>query len=575
MLTGNDLSDYTDLMDNIHKNTQSNTHALAQLTKKIESLLHTPSAIPEQILLKSYNEWMQCISKDHNKIINLHKKIHSDLFSFESHDNKQFMTNLWMKWPYALIEDSYKLVDSWRHELFEDVDGLSEESKQVMKFLSDQAYASLSPKNTLATNPEALKRTIEERGANLLRGAKHMLEDWQAELDGATPPSELPFQPGKDVALTPGKVVFRNKLIELIQYSPATETVSANPILIVPAWIMKFYILDLSAHNSMVKYLVEQGHTVYIASWLNPQEEDRNLCMDDYIRCGFLEAVDTISDIQPNTKIQAVGYCIGGTLASIGAAVMARENDDRLQSLSLFTAQTDFAEGGEIRLFINDFQLNSLEEMMQAEGYLDSKYMGGSFAALRPEAQWSAMVQKYIHGERPKLNDLMSWNSDGTRMPAAMHSEYLRKLYQNNDLAEGKFEFEGKHVSINDITIPAFIVGTSTDHVAPWKSVYKIDQQLGSEEVSFLLTSGGHNAGIICGPSHPRRKHQLFTRHADDASLSPENWLEIAPHHEGSWWPNWNRWLIAHSDGEVPATAELGSAAHPPLCDAPGTYVFG
>lgn len=575
MLTGNDLSDYTDLMDNIHKNTQSNTHTLALLTKKIESLLNTPSAIPEQILLKSYNEWMQCISKDHNKIINLHKKIHSDLFAFESHDNKQFMSNLWMKWPYALIEDSYKLVDSWRHELFEDVDGLSEESKQVMKFLSDQAYASLSPKNTLATNPEALKRTIEERGANLLRGAKHILEDWQAELDGATPPSELPFQPGKDVALTPGKVVFRNKLIELIQYSPATDKVSANPILIVPAWIMKFYILDLSAHNSMIKYLVEQGHTVYIVSWLNPQEEDRNLCMDDYIRYGFLEAVDTISDIQPNTKIQAVGYCIGGTLASIGAAVMARESDDRLQSLSLFTAQTDFAEGGEIRLFINDFQLNSLEEMMQAEGYLDSKYMGGSFAALRPEAQWSAMVQKYIHGERPKLNDLMSWNSDGTRMPAAMHSEYLRKLYQNNDLAEGKFEFEGKPVSINDITIPAFIVGTSTDHVAPWKSVYKIDQQLGSEEVSFLLTSGGHNAGIICGPSHPRRKHQLLTRHVDDTSLSPEKWLEVAPHHEGSWWPNWNRWLLAHSDGEVPATAKLGSIAHPPLCDAPGTYVFG
>ncbi|HRO60990.1 MAG TPA: alpha/beta fold hydrolase, partial [Burkholderiaceae bacterium] len=284
---------------------------------------------------------------------------------------------------------------------------------------------------------------------------------------------------GRDVGITPGKVVLKNRLIELIQYSPTTEVVHPEPILIVPAWIMKYYILDLSPHNSLVRYLVSQGHTVFCVSWKNPNSEDRDLGMDDYIDLGLRAAIDTVEATVPGQKIHATGYCLGGTLLSIGAAAMARDGDDRLATVTLFAAQTDFTEPGELALFIDDSQVSLLDARMAETGYLTAAQMAGAFQLLRSyDLLWSRIVSEYLMGDRASLNDLMAWNADATRMPARMHSEYLRRLFLNNDLAEGRYQVDGRLISMHDLRVPVFAVGTVKDHVAPWRSAFKLHSQI-------------------------------------------------------------------------------------------------
>jgi polyhydroxyalkanoate synthase len=350
--------------------------------------------------------------------------------------------------------------------------------------------------------------------------------------------------------------------------------VKPEPVLIIPAWIMKYYILDLSPHNSLVRYLTEQGFTVFMISWKNPGPDDRDLSMEDYRNLGALAALDAVNAIVPARKVHAVGYCLGGTLLAIAAAAMARDRDERLATVSLFAAQADFTEAGELTLFINESQLSFLEDMMWEQGFLDTKQMAGAFQMLRSnDLIWSRAVRDYLMGERQPMTDLMAWNADATRMPYRMHTEYLRRLFLDNDLAEGRYQAGGKPVALTDIRVPLFAVGTELDHVAPWQSVYKF-HLLTDTEITFLLTKGGHNAGIVSEPGHPHRHYRVSTQPSDGHYIDPAVWLAETPTTEGSWWPEWSRWLAAHSGESVaPPATGAPQAGYAAICDAPGSYV--
>jgi len=379
------------------------------------------------------------------------------------------------------------------------------------------------------------------------------------------------------VAVTPGQVVFRNSLIELIQYQSINQKVYAEPILIVPAWIMKYYILDLSPQNSMVRYLVEKGHTVFMISWINPTAADRDIGMDDYREDGVMAALDAISTILPGRKVHSVGYCLGGTLLTLTAAAMARDGDHRLKTVTLFAAQTDFSEAGELLLFINESQVAFLEDMMWDQGYLDAGQMVGAFQLLRSnDLIWSRMVHDYLLGQRQSLNDLMAWNADQTRMPFRMHSEYLRHIFLGNELATGHYKVKGRSVAITDIRAPIFTVATEQDHVAPWRSVYKINLLADADQVTFLLTSGGHNAGIVSEPGHGRRSYQVAYRTDQDRYIDPDTWQATIPRQQGSWWPAWQTWLVKHSAEHQVSPPSMGAPEKGlyPICQAPGTYVL-
>ena len=486
----------------------------------------------------------------------------------------RFVGDEWQRWPYNFIHQAFLLQQQWWYNATHHVRGVSERHGAMVEFGARQILDMVAPSNFPLTNPEILHRTIATGGLNLVTGLQHFMEDCERAVSGKKPVGAENFVVGRDVAVTPGKIVYRNRLIELIQYAPATREVRPEPILIVPAWIMKYYVLDLSPHNSLVKFLTQQGFTVFMVSWKNPGPEDRDVGLDDYRALGVMSALETIGAILPDRKVHAVGYCLGGTLLSIAAAAMARDGDERLATVTLLAAQTDFTEAGELMLFIDESELAFLEDMMWEQGFLDSRQMAGAFQMLRSnDLVWSLVIHDYLLGGRQQLTDLMAWNADATRMPYRMHAEYLRNLFLNNDLAEGRLLVGDRPIALADLRVPIFAVGTERDHVAPWRSTYKINLQTAGE-ATYLLTSGGHNAGIVSEPGHAGRNFRVaITR--NNHYLDPDRFWNEAAHKDGSWWPEWVAWLQYRS-GTPTAAPPMGAPQSdlPPLGDAPGTYVL-
>jgi polyhydroxyalkanoate synthase subunit PhaC len=489
--------------------------------------------------------------------------------------DRRFAAPEWESPPFNLLAQAFLLREQWWHDATTGVRGVAPANEAIVEFSVRQVLDMLAPSNFAATNPEVLQKAFQSGGENFLFGWQNWCSDLMRLMSPGKPPVENEeFVVGKTVATSRGKVVFRNELIELIQYYPTAGKVHPEPILIVPAWIMKYYILDLSPQDSLVKYLTGEGFTVFMISWRNPGPEDRDIAFDDYRTLGVKAALSTINDVVPGRQIHALGYCLGGTLLSIASATMARDGDDRLKSITLLAAQTDFTEAGELTLFINESQVAFLEDMMWERGYLDTTQMAGAFQLLRPnDLIWSHVSRDYLMGERAPSSDLMAWNADATRLPYRMHSEYLRKLFLHNDLAEGRYLVEGKPIALSDIRTPMFIVGTLRDHVAPWKSTYKIHYQVDAD-VTYLLTSGGHNAGVVAPPSQQGHFYQTKTKPAGAPYIGPDEWLKVAPRTDGSWWPEWMRWLGARSGEpcEPPRIGVVGADGES-LPDAPGDYV--
>jgi polyhydroxyalkanoate synthase subunit PhaC len=487
-------------------------------------------------------------------------------------DDHRFNAARWRDLPFNLVHQSFLLAEEWWVAACSAPAGTARADERIVSFSARQWIDMFSPSNVPWLNPEVIDATINTFGHNLLRGTVNWLDDVREAQGG--PPATSGFVIGENLAATPGKVVLRNELMELIQYAPATPLVYREPILIVPAWIMKYYILDLSPHNSLIRWLVGQGNTVFAISWRNPGAEMHETSLEDYHTKGVLAAVDAVEAICDGALTHAVGYCLGGTLLSIAAAAMARDGDQRLASVTLFAAQTDFTEAGELQLFITEDQLDFLDDLMRVQGYLDTRQMAGAFGMLRSnDLIWSRLIRQYLLGEREHPSDLMAWNADGTRMPARMHSEYLHRLFLDNELAEGHFTAGGKPVSIGDIHVPLFAVGTETDHIAPWRSVHKLHLQ-NDGDLTFVLTSGGHNAGVVSEPGHPHRHYRIHRRHREMPYLGPDDWMAQAEQHEGSWWPAWQAWLTAHSTEKI-TPPDLGNEQFPPLDAAPGRYVHG
>ena len=490
--------------------------------------------------------------------------------------DSRFQDDVWQHPPFRLWYENFLAAEHWWRKATHDIVGVSPHHQEVVAFAARQLLDVMSPSNTPWTNPEVAQETLRTGGANLVAGFSNWIEDARRTMAKQLPVGAEAFKVGETLATTPGKVVFRNHLIELIQYASATTTIHPEPILIVPAWIMKYYILDLSPHNSLIGYLVRQGHTVFCISWRNVTAEDRDISLEDYRRLGVIAALDAISAIVPGWKVHAAGYCLGGTLLALAAAAMAETGDDRLKTMTLLAAQTDFSEPGELQLFIDDSQVAFLESLMWENGTLDASQMAGAFQLLNSnDLIWSHHIHDYLMGERTPMIDLMAWNADATRMPYRMHSEYLRKLFLNNDLACGRYVVDGHPIAVQNIHVPIFAVGTERDHVAPWHSVYKI-HYLSDSPITFALASSGHNAGIVSEPGHPHRHYRIATKAPADPCLSADEWTVAAPVHEGSWWPAWEAWLTGHSTSSQYFPPPMGAVAAglAPLADAPGTYVL-
>ncbi|MFP4208905.1 MAG: PHA/PHB synthase family protein [Wenzhouxiangella sp.] len=488
--------------------------------------------------------------------------------------DRRFRSDQWNeKLIFDLLKQAYLLTADWMLDNVARMQGVSTDDRQRIHFYTRQFAEALSPSNFILTNPEVLEITRKEKGLNLLRGFRQLLEDLQRG-DGQLLISMTDydaFEVGRNIATTPGSVVYQNEMMQLIQYSPSTKTAYTKPLLIVPPWINKFYILDLQPKNSFIKYAVDRGYTVFVISWVNPDETLRYKRFEDYAHDGIFEALDAIEKATGEREVNAIGYCIGGTLLAATLSLMKSRGDDRIQSATFFTAQVDFSEAGELKVFIDDHQLKNLEKKIKAQGYLDGESMAMTFNMLRAsDLIWSFVVNNYLLGKKPATFDLLYWNSDYTRLPETMHLYYLRKMYLENKLVErGGIEMDGVPIDLRTVDIPVYIQSSREDHIAPYPSVYKATQ-IFSGPTTFMLAGSGHIAGVINPPA--AKKYGYWTN--DALPPDPEDWIEGAEAHQGSWWPHWDQWLKARSGKRIPARVP-GDGDLPVIEAAPGSYVKG
>jgi polyhydroxyalkanoate synthase len=490
--------------------------------------------------------------------------------------DRRFKDDAWRENEvFDFIKQSYLLSARFFQTMVGGVEGLQPKTAQKVDFYTRQFVDAMSPSNFLLTNPEVLRRTAETGGENLLKGLSHLLADFERGKGRLRirMSDDSKFRVGENIAVTPGKVVFQNDLMQLIQYSPTTATVLKRPLVIFPPWINKVYILDLRPRNSFVRWATDQGHTVFMVSWVNPDERLAQKGFDDYMQEGIYAALDAIEQATGEREVNSIGYCLGGTLLATTLAHMAAKGDTRIKSATYFVTLTDFEEAGELGVFIDEEQLHSLEKQMQKRGYLEGREMATTFNMLRAnELIWSFVINNYLLGQDPFTFDLLYWNDDNTRMPARMHSFYLRRMYQQNDLIRpvgdpNGIELLGARIDLRRIKVPSYLISTREDHIAPWKSTYRATQ-IYSGPVRFVLAASGHIAGVVNPPDSGKYSHWVNESLPPD----PEEWFKGATELAGSWWPDWQRWVTAQGGNQVPARSP-GTGRLSTIEDAPGSYV--
>lgn len=577
------------LTDNIHKIEELTARLVTALShrRNVNPAIEAPSG---ELFVKAATAYWSDMLSDPTKIIesqlemwgkslqfyvDAQKMIAEGKFELPEMDlpkDRRFSNPMWETNPYfALIRRQYVMNSDAIRDAVEQIETLEDKEKRRLRYFTDQIINMMAPTNFFGTNPDALEKAVETEGESLVHGLENLISDLEANNGDLLVKlaDESAFSIGDNIATSPGKVVFRNRLFELIQYTPATEKVYETPLLIFPPWINKFYILDLKAQNSLIKWTVEQGYTVFVVSWVNPDASFAEVGMEDYIESGFLTAIDQVKSITGQPKINAVGYCIAGTTLHLTLALMKKRKDNSVKSATFFTALTDFSDQGEFTPFLQDDFIDGIEEEAFSSGVLYSRIMSRTFSFLRSnDLVYGPAIRSYMMGEAPPAFDLLYWNGDGANLPARMVVEYLRKLCQRNEFADGGVEFCGERLTLQDVDIPLMAVTCETDHIAAWKDCYRGFQQTGSKNKSFIVSESGHIAGIVNPPS--KNKYGHYTN--DDLSLDADDWINSAYFHKGSWWPRWESWLKKRSGKKIDAR-DFGDSEHPVLCDAPGTYV--
>ena len=574
-----------------------NLARLEVLTARLTQLMATKKQVPpslqapgQDLYLKAANAWFSEMMTNPAKLVEhqmgywgktlqhyveaQQKLAKGDLTPPEDHTPKdrRFSNPLWDEHPYFnYLKQQYLMNAEAISRAVEDLEGLDQKDRKRLRYFSQQIVDMMSPTNFLGTNPEALTKAVETEGQSLVDGLENLVRDLERN-DGqllVTLADREAFEVGENLATTPGKVVFRNRLFELIQYSPATEKVHQTPLVIFPPWINKFYILDLKEKNSLVRWIVEQGFTLFIVSWKNPDASYADVSLDDYIEDGFMEAIAQVKDITGTKKVNAVGYCIAGTTLALALALMKKRGDKSVGAATFFTTLTDFSDRGEVGVFLEDDFVDGIEAEVKRHGYLDSFYMTRTFSFLRAnDLIYAPAIRSYMLGEAPPAFDLLFWNGDGTNLPARMAIQYLRELCQEDRFATEAIEICGERLHLSDVSVPLIAIAAEADHIAAWKSSFRGIQKMGSRSKTFLLSESGHIAGIVNPPA--KKKYGYYTN--GDWSGTPEDWQRAAEFHEGSWWAHWAEWLAKRSGRKV-AAREPGADGRALLGDAPGSYV--
>ena len=527
---------------------------------------------PAKMMEQQVQYWGQAMSH----FAEIQKELAQGHLALQSEDDlpedKRFSNPLWKTHPYFnLIKRQYQVTAQAMQKAVDELEGLSPRDKKRVEFFAGQIIDLFAPTNYLATNPDALEKAVATEGESLVKGLENLVHDLEARQGEILPTLADPsaFQVGENLATAKGSVVFRNHMMELIQYAPTTEEVHQTPVLIFPPWINKYYILDLKPQNSLIQWIVDQGYTLFVVSWKNPDASYAETGFETYIEDGYLKAIDTVCAITGEKQINAVGYCVAGTTLALTLALKAKRGQSRVKSATFFTTLTDFTDQGEFTPFLDDDFVDAIERQVEEAGYLDSYYMSKTFSYLRAkDLVYGPAVRSYMMGEPPPAFDLLFWNGDSTNLPGKMTVQYLRGLCQGNGFAGDGFDMLGERLHLSDVTLPVCAIACETDHIAAWKDSFRGVVQMGSKDKTFILSESGHIAGIVNPPAKKKYGHWR----GPEPIGTPAAWKEAATYHEGSWWPFWDQWLAGRSGAMVPAR-QPGSEAFPPLCDSPGTYV--